>query len=54
MGLDCSNCCATSDEQKNELTDDYGKLIISQVPIDGTKSKNYVPDRDVSNHPFVD
>ena len=37
MGLECSSCCATADEQKNELSDDYGKMIINQAPYDSAK-----------------
>lgn len=47
MGLECSSCCATADEQKNELSDDFGKMIINQVPYDGAKPKNISPDRKV-------
>jgi hypothetical protein len=47
MGLECSSCCATADEQKNELSDDFGKMIINQVPYDGSKQKNTSPDRKV-------
>jgi len=52
MGVYCSNCCATADEQKNELSDDYGKMIINQGTIDVHKPKNISPDRKVRSHPF--